>query len=474
VKRGPALRDLSAWRLAALACGLSVAAGPAWARPLPSAGARAMALGNAAVADPEDVNILFYNPAGLTAMTGPELALNYGRLDFGAFQAATEGHAAFGVPTEAFGIPMSAAGGFMAQSLASGVHRFDLVAAGGLDVPHRGLLPWPLKGGAALKIRHQNGHDLDPAIGKSAISAGLDLGAFVPFTRGSSAGLVIRDLFAGDANPAGAQLRVGGRHTFASRAMIVSDVEIRKNVAALHLGTEWFFCQRLLRLRAGNGFRSGGIDHVALGAGFNFSPAQFDVAYMIPLRTFNDPSDQFRVSFIHRFAAPKFSELYLDRALDKAEELDRRIAEMEKREAELKGKVDDLEQARRLAEEGLARSAVRRVEGDRFVDEHLIQAQNRAAEAEERARALEEKVRRAEEKIRRAERLEKAGPRGSAPAAAAEPPRPKTHVVQPGETLQSIAEKYYKDANRWRLIYNANPDKVSRGRPVAGATLVIP
>lgn len=439
-----------------------------WARPLPSAGARALALGNAYVAEDEDVNALFFNPAGLTGLTGPQASVNYGRFNPGALSATTEVHGAFGMPAQFQGRPIGAAGGFLGRSLASGVHVFDVYAGVGADVPTRGLVPWPVRGGGALKVRQQKGNDRDATVGKSEWGFGVDLGGLVAFREDLSVGVALRDLFPGGLHPPGPQLRVGTKFRHQQKAVLLADVEVRKNVTALHTGVEGLFCRNLLRLRIGNGFRSGNVDHVAVGAGFNFSPAQFDVAYLLPLKTFNDPSEQFRISLVYRFNAPRFSELYYDRALDMAEELDRKVSRLEEREAQLKTSVQDLEQARRLAEEDLARAGSRRSENLRQMEEELLKAETRVAEAEVRASQLEDKLRAAEEKIRRAERL--GAPRPAAP----EKPRVRTHVAQPGDSLRSLAEKYYRDPERWKAIFDANPDKVDRGRPIPGATLVIP
>lgn len=40
------------------------------------------------------------------------------------------------------------------------------------------------------------------------------------------------------------------------------------------------------------------------------------------------------------------------------------------------------------------------------------------------------------------------------------PPAPKTVLVQPGDTLSLIAERAYGDPTQWRLIYEANQDKI--------------
>jgi LysM repeat protein len=262
-------------------------------------------------------------------------------------------------------------------------------------------------------------------------------------------------------------MRLGGRYEFPGLGLGLMDMEIRKNVTAFHLGAEYFMWHKLLRLRVGNGFTSGGVHHISFGAGFNFSPAQIDVAYAIPLKTFNDVSEQFRISVVYRFGAPKFSELYLDRALDLAEDLDRKIAQLEAKQSQLKDDVQNIEQAKRLAEDDWARQNAQHVETQRGLDERLLKAKVRTEEEEEHMRSIEDKVGVAEDKIHRAERISRA-------ESAKRDEGPKTYVVQPGDTLQSIAAKFYKDEGRWKDIFKANADKVDRGRPIPGKTLVIP
>jgi LysM repeat protein len=55
------------------------------------------------------------------------------------------------------------------------------------------------------------------------------------------------------------------------------------------------------------------------------------------------------------------------------------------------------------------------------------------------------------------------------------PPGKRTHVVQAGETMASIAEKYYKNKARWKDIQDANFYSTN-GTPKikAGQTLIIP
>lgn len=51
----------------------------------------------------------------------------------------------------------------------------------------------------------------------------------------------------------------------------------------------------------------------------------------------------------------------------------------------------------------------------------------------------------------------------------------KTHVVQSGETLSSIAKHYYGDAGEYVAIFEANKDKLSNPDHIeVGQELVIP
>jgi nucleoid-associated protein YgaU len=50
------------------------------------------------------------------------------------------------------------------------------------------------------------------------------------------------------------------------------------------------------------------------------------------------------------------------------------------------------------------------------------------------------------------------------------------YTVQPGDTLRSIAEEQYGDAEMWPKIYQANRDEIGSDPDnlVAGSTLTIP
>jgi LysM repeat protein len=247
------------------------------------------------------------------------------------------------------------------------------------------------------------------------------------------------------------------------------------------IGGELLLYRGLMRLRAGNGYSVAGTQLIALGAGFNFAPIQFDVTYLAPIRGIDDNAGQMRIGLTYRFEAPRFSEVYFDRALGRSEMLDRKIMDLEDREARLQAAVDDLDQARRIAEEELARVRVREREASQSANERLLVAERKAQEAEIQFKEVQDQLESAEaklsklrEEVGKLERI-KSPPPPPRPRPAP-PPKPtiRTHEVAAGETLRGLALKYYGSAEQWRKIFEANPDKIERGRPRVGVTLVIP
>ncbi len=111
----------------------------------------------------------------------------------------------------------------------------------------------------------------------------------------------------------------------------------------------------------------------------------------------------------------------------------------------------------------------RRLEEDR----KRIKAQQEARAREEAARQaaeLAEKQRKAQEAL---EML-----RGQAKEQEAEkrPTLPAVHVVEPGDTLSAIAQKYYGNAALWPEIHKANKDVIGKdpSKIYPGQKLTIP
>ena len=72
-------------------------------------------------------------------------------------------------------------------------------------------------------------------------------------------------------------------------------------------------------------------------------------------------------------------------------------------------------------------------------------------------------------------RMQPAATPGPAAKAAAQPATPRIHQIAVGDTLKTIAAKYYGNPERWPLIYDANIALLRDGHPlIAGMELTIP
>lgn len=54
----------------------------------------------------------------------------------------------------------------------------------------------------------------------------------------------------------------------------------------------------------------------------------------------------------------------------------------------------------------------------------------------------------------------KGGSSSSAPMSEGAPQDEVMHSVEPGDSLSRIAKKYYGDASKWKMIYEANRDLI--------------
>lgn len=96
--------------------------------------------------------------------------------------------------------------------------------------------------------------------------------------------------------------------------------------------------------------------------------------------------------------------------------------------------------------------------------------------AEELGEPLEEKPEKPTERPREeAEALVPSGPEQKAEEKPMEGAIPKTVTVQGGDSLSIIAERVYGDPDKWRLIYEANQDKIKNpNQLLVGTKLTIP
>ncbi len=433
------------------------------AAPSLSRGARPIGLGGAYVAEAGDGYSLFYNPAGLSEVNQKEVALDYGRHYGEGEPAGSDFNGVYATPYRFKDKFIPLAVGIFGWAPAPGAHIVDISAGGGADAPvdrwTKGLVKFPVRVGAAMTIRQQGGETKSTRVGKSSLGLGLTGGLFVPVNRNHHVGFALRNLAPGGTMPGGAAAVLGILRRHKGYLNMFADLEYGSGgVWRFHPGLEWLFSRGVLRPRLGWGYRdTGGIDSVSTGLGVYLSPMQIDFAYLIPVKTLNDNAGQFRGSLTYRFGRPQFSEIYYDRALEAASQLDQTVLTMSVKEAELKASLAEIEQKKRLAADELdsIKSRIR-----------ALSSQDLLGERDAKIRELKNRVQNLEADL--------ADYRGQARRAREKQATVRTHVVVAGDTLQSLAKEYYGDPNQWKKIYNANPDKIDRGLPRVGTTLVIP
>lgn len=435
----------------------------AYASPPLSRGARPIALGGAYVAEAGDGYSLFYNPAGLAEINQREVIVDYGRSASMNESSRSEFNGIYAMPYRWRDDYYPVAFGIYGEGPAPGAHIIDISAGAGGSAPiekwTKGFIKRPTKVGLAATLRHQGGDTKSDRVGKSSIGLGLSGGAFMALDNRHKLGFALRNLFLGDSNPRGPSANLGLVRQHRDYVTLFAELEYASGgIWRFKPGAEWFLARGVVRPRLGWGFRdNGGVDSVATGVGFYVSPFQVDIAYLIPTKTLNDDTYQFRASLSYRFGRPQFSEIYYDRALEAASQLDNRVLGLTIKEAELKASVNELEQKRRLAREEMD-TIKKRIET--LKDQDLLGQRNSTIQQlKQRVNELEDQLSSTRHQNRQL--LEKKETK-------------RTHTVVAGETLQSLATQYYGDPNQWKKIYNANSDKIDRGLPRVGATLVIP
>lgn len=418
-------------------------------------GARAMGMGHAFGAVADDAYGPWYNPAGSANTPFTQAAGSLGRLQ-SPRGTLTHASGAYLRPYEPVNTATVGAAYHLERQQNSGdmdVLLFNYAQEKKIDeVP----LSKPLKVGANFKFVNV---DKGRAGGGGKFGMGFDVGALARTDMGLSVGAALTDLTSSVGVPRGGIL-LAGAYTWQRRITLAGDFRVKGGLAEFYPGIEASFHQGLLKVRAGKGLSLDGVSTVAFGLGVNFSPVILDIAMSLPASGINRPGGGYQAALHYRFGAPSFAGQFVGSAAAEAERLRREIDRLEDRRKTLDQETQTAESNRAAA------------------TSELRVLEKRAREAQDDYRALLKKNE--ELDFRAAERAAGNGPAAKPVAVPKAPPRPappawpKTHRVAAGDTLRSIAGKFYGDPNLWERIYDANPDKVDRGLPVEGATLTIP
>lgn len=449
-------RPLRSVKLAVLAAALSVSAARAGGLSDLLPGGRPAGMGFAYTAVSDDVWGMFYNPAGLARTPFPTAGLSLGRQlsPLGPVNSHAWAY------TRPFPIrPGSTIGaGWYGLQQAGGGEKNELLFhySDTLTVP-RLFITKPFAVGGNFKFAQVAGR------GESnAVSPALDGGVLFDTPNDTRIGLSITDLAPMLKVPV-PSINLGTSWSWQRRVLLAADLRVRPGLTQFFPGVEVGFFQRLLKVRMGKGMPLDGVGQLAFGLGVDYSPLLLDFSMSMPSGGWNREGGAFHLTAQWRFGAPDFYGRFVGTAARRAEDLRSEIDELERKRLDAAAKAKASE-----------------------ADAESVTGQVRAQE--ERLRQLREDSRNLETDIER-RRYDLGHPPPEAPAPAAPAPRPAAkpspkrapapsfplrHLVKPGDTLRRLADLYYGDGSLWEQIYDANADKVERGLPVEGSTLLVP
>ncbi|OIN97791.1 hypothetical protein AUJ66_02215 [Candidatus Desantisbacteria bacterium CG1_02_38_46] len=300
------------------------------------AGGRPLGMGHAFVGLADDVNAIYYNPAGLIQVKGMEFTFMYAPLFlgltdessisdyYGAYAQPLDGRSAFGAGW--LGRSLISAGEMLYQEnmfYGSYARRImqKLTVGVSIKIPHHqyGENEYTKNGvddnGAANK-----GQDPTFASGYGKVGVSLDAGLLYNLTQNISAGVMLQDLFSTnlalhaqgtDQIPFNFKAGVGykiPKLAALEDIAVVADIAYRigglQNDFKFHVGAESWFLLKSIGVRAGYGTGGNSYSDISVGGSYVFvgvPEIEIDYAWVYPLsRVANKTSGNHRVSCVIR------------------------------------------------------------------------------------------------------------------------------------------------------------------------------
>ncbi|MDD5208374.1 MAG: hypothetical protein PHV36_03240 [Elusimicrobiales bacterium] len=400
--------------------------------------ARANAMGTAFSTVGGDACAVFYNPANLTTLSNLEVRLETGRR---LAPGAPEGEVSL-----AYIRPVPDA-----ENKVAGLGYYSVRQKGGFGMDSMAFslgnrttikyLQKPVYYGMGVKIMSLSG------LAKSHLGLGVEGGVQLENTSGLRTALVLSDALFGMGKSL-MTFTLGNSYRI-KNTLLLADLRARGSQSEFFLGAEHSMFNGLLQARAGKGIALAGGDYLALGVGINTLPWTIDLAWSLPWGGYNKFAGYYGVNVGYRFGSPTFSEKLVGDAAKQAEAL--------------RVQIDDLRTQRAGLESSIATYRVNKS----MIETDVTMLQGRMRELETNIKELQ---------VQSLEALYKKENPKVVKAYVPPPPErwPRLHKAAAGETLRSIAGKYYGNPNLWERIYQANEKNVSKGLPVEGAVLTIP
>jgi len=286
-------------------------------------GARPIGMGNAYTGLADDVNAIYYNPAGLAQLDESQFTSGYGKLYWGLDDGSSLGSGFVGYAHPLYNWGTLGAGwlnfglqGFyqensfifsygrsLRKGLFAGFNLKLLCKKYGKNLYTENAL---IDGGPATS------GERDPVFsdGYSKTGFGTDLGFLYRFNREYSLGLALIDINQPhmDLKDNKSRVPIGIKSGFLYNSDFLTfalDTTFRNGDINVNSGVEKWFSKRTFGVRAGLGVGSRSFSSLALGASYTKYLFQFDYAFIYPLSGIRDTYGSHRVSLTLRFGHEK-------------------------------------------------------------------------------------------------------------------------------------------------------------------------
>ncbi|OGR84644.1 MAG: hypothetical protein A2901_07380, partial [Elusimicrobia bacterium RIFCSPLOWO2_01_FULL_54_10] len=307
--------------------------------------------------------------------------------------------------------------------------------------------------------------------GGTAYGLGMDLGILYYFEEsvksvldGWSVGLAFMEMNMKSIG-GGSAIRIGGawRH---ERYNVSLDMVTQGGITRFQPGAEVSFFKRLLLLRGGTGVVAGKSRQAVVGIGTLLPPIELDLAYGFPMSDFHQPNDRVLVSFTYRFGTPFLGQYLDDANKQRAAESEMNVNNLEYKRTSLQAAVRE----QKVLYEKIDADLKKTREKTEIAVGDLERAQKRLAEQNEKIVNLNRQIEELEQKKSASQTAVEAFKKIEPEVGR----RVFVHKVEKGETLRSLAEKYYGDSGKWTVIFDANRSKIRRGVLKEGEEIIIP
>jgi len=407
-------------------------------------GARAQGMGNAFTALADDSLAVYYNPGGLGYLRRGQVAFDYSRLYMGLDDGSNISRsfisAAF--PLKMTGkkykvINLGTAGIGISNLSLSGIYTENA-----FYMSYGKRIKEKYSAGVTLKMLNesymQNNYTaIDPVFNygvKGSVNAiSLDAGALFNFLPRFFFGIALQNINQPNIGITGSEplplnFKMGVGYSEKDLKADIDIVSVNKD-NSINAGFEKWIRKQTIAIRSGLEIGSRDLKKLSIGGSYNLKTVLIDYSFTLPLSGIADTMGIHKFSIVYRFGRIPEDEV-VPGSLEEA------YYKLEEEAKQLKIKLEDAETEKGKLEKALVDDAIAKTK-ERIKEMRVV--------TDDRPRQ-----------------------QVSGPANV-------NHIVTAADTLQSLAQKYYGDSNKWIDIFNENKDKVGRGGSlVIGQTIVVP